>query len=192
MEGNAVDSKPIAVILGSSRKGGNSESLARLAVAPFPESEVDWIDLKNYRINGVIDQRHDPGGFRPQEDDYASVLRRVLDARAIVLATPVYWYALPSRLKAFIDRWSESLRDPVVDFRSSMAGKRLYLIITGAERDTSKFDPVVASVRLTAAYLRMDVRGVLAGSSDRPGDVMDDARLRSMAEAFLLNEPLSY
>src|SRR4051794_32329503 len=99
--GDEVSGKPIAVILGSSRKGGNSERLARRAAVPFPDGEVDWIDLKEYRINGVIDQRHDPGGFRPQEDDYAGILQRVLDARVLVLATPVYWYALPSHVKAF-------------------------------------------------------------------------------------------
>jgi multimeric flavodoxin WrbA len=187
-EGCAVSSTSIAVILGSSRKGGNSERFARLALRSFAESEVDVIDLKEYRINTVIDQRHDPGGFQPQEDDYDLVLRRVLDARVLLLATPVYWYALPSHVKAFIDRWSASLRDPSIHFRRRMMDKRIYLIAVGAEDDKSTFEPLVTSLKLTAAYLGMDFWSSVLVSVDRPGQAVTEDGERARVASLLQGE----
>lgn len=62
----------IAVLYASSRRGGNSERLAKVLVEGM---DVDSIFLTDYRIEPIIDYRHTEQGSYP-EDDYRKLLDR--------------------------------------------------------------------------------------------------------------------
>lgn len=57
----------ILAVFSSSRPGGNSELLAERVLAGVPCTRLC---LRDVRIQPVVDQRHEPAGFSPVDDDY--------------------------------------------------------------------------------------------------------------------------
>lgn len=95
----------IAVIYGSTRPNGNTETLTKQAVRNI---EVDSIYLNDFNINPIEDKRHDEEGFLIVEDDYDAVLSRMMQHDMVIFATPIYWYSMSGQMKNFVDRWMVS------------------------------------------------------------------------------------
>ncbi len=134
--------KKILILSGSPRKGGNSDILcgefARGAAEAGCEVEVIRIAEKNigycracYACRGT--------GVCVIKDDMAEVLQKMIDADAIVLASPVYFYSIDAQLKAVIDRtvarWLE-VRD-----------KEFYYIVTAADGEREAAETTLACFR---------------------------------------------
>jgi hypothetical protein len=69
-----------------------------------------------------------------QPDDFESVVERLLAHDRIVLATPVYWYAMSGRMKTVFDRLSDLLSDRDPDRRGrALAGRQLWALAVGTE-----------------------------------------------------------
>lgn len=69
--------------------------------------------------------RHAEEGFQERNDDYNSIIDRILPHDILIFSTPIYWYSMSGTMKNFIDRWSQTLRDPKYpDFKSKMASKK--------------------------------------------------------------------
>lgn len=112
----------IAVIYGSSRPRGNTELLAERAVEGM---HVERFYLKDARILPVEDKRHTDSGFSKVEDDYSILIQHILMCDTIIFATPIYWYGMSGLMKNFIDRWSQTLRDPQFpDFKKECRRKK--------------------------------------------------------------------
>src|SRR5690606_7561493 len=122
------------------------------------------------------DVRHTDNPVPRIDDDYDALLERVLAAEALLLAAPVYWYAVPGVLKDFLDRWSGSLRDPALRFRERMRGKWVFVATVVSEEDRSVAEPLVRSLWLTCRYMDMRWGGAAVGYGNRPGDVVHDAQ----------------
>ncbi len=104
---------PAIVILGSSRSDGNTRRLLDLVLNDRP---IEVIDLA--RLNfGYYDYQH-----RNAEDDFARLAPKLIEARAIIFATPVYWYAMSAPLKTFIDRLSDLL-EVLKEIGRALAGR---------------------------------------------------------------------
>lgn len=73
------------------------------------------------------------------EDDMAEVLRQLIAADVIVLATPVYFYCMDAQMKIMIDRCLPRYRE--------MVHKKLYFIVTAADPQHSAADETLAGLR---------------------------------------------
>ena len=73
----------------------------------------------------------------PQKDDAAKIIEKMLTADVIVMATPVYFYAMSAQMKTLIDRCCGPYTE--------MKNKEFYFIATAAENDESIMDRVVAN-----------------------------------------------
>ena len=62
-----------------------------------------------------------------QKDDMAEILDKMVDADAIVLSTPVYFYSVDGQMKTFIDR--------TVPKYTKITDKDFYFIMTAADTD---------------------------------------------------------
>ncbi len=176
----------ILVLYGSHRRHGNSEALADRLVEGL---DATRIYLAEKRILPYIDGRHDPNGFPALDDDYEEIIQQVRAHRKLVFATPLYWYSLSSRMKLFVDRWSQSLRDPRFDFKAEMGDKTAYLVVASADRTRLKSLPLVDQFRLTCEYFGMRFGGYVIGTGSRPGDVLQDGR--ALAEIEWLRKDLA-
>lgn len=164
---------------------GNSETLARRAAAALPEGVAqEWVPLAHLQLPPFVDQRHTVGTYPPPEGDAARLLDATLAATDLVFVAPVYWFSVPSPLKAYLDHWSAWLRVPGVDFKARMAGKRLWLVSTSGDR--SKAQPMIDSCRLCAEFLGMRWQGVLWGKGGAPDAVREDAAALAAAERFFV------
>lgn len=134
--------KNILIISSSPRKGGNSDTLCDEFIRGAVESgnKTEKIFLKDYNIGycrgcGVCNGTHKC----VQNDDMAQLLNKMVNADAIVLATPVYFYTLDAQLKTFIDR--------CVPRYTEIRNKDFYYIASAADSDEASLERTVEAIR---------------------------------------------
>ncbi|MEV5309574.1 NAD(P)H-dependent oxidoreductase [Streptomyces sp. NPDC052610] len=179
-------------VLGSARRDGNTELLARRAAEQLPEDvEQRWISLAEHPLPDFEDLRHDGEGDRARvhaEHDGAAALREAtLAATDLVIASPLYWYSASAQTKRYLDHWSAWLRTPGTDFRAGMAGRTLWGV-TALATEAVVAEPLVGTLNNTAAYMGMRFGGVLLGNGSRPGDVLNDTEAMTRAKTFFAQE----
>ena len=121
--------KKILILSGSPRIGGNSDILCDEFMKGAKESgnKVEKINVSAKKIGYCkacyYCQKHN--GECAIKDDMAEILQKIIDADAIVLSSPVYFYSIDAQLKTLIDRtvarWTE------------IKNKELYYIATCAD-----------------------------------------------------------
>ena len=109
-------------ILGSARRGGNTERVLRRLIAGTSCEVVDLTAIRLAPFN--YDQVYD--------DDFAALAARMLEADFVLLATPVYWYSYSAVMKQFIDRFSDFL-SAEKDAGRKLRGKKFALLATGSD-----------------------------------------------------------
>ncbi|GHJ34873.1 flavodoxin family protein [Streptomyces sp. TS71-3] len=179
-------------VLGSSRRDGNTESLARKAAEQLPaEVAQRWIRLADHPLPDYEDRRHDARDHAA-DDSASQLFEATLGATDLVIASPLYWYSLSSTTKRYLDYWSGWLRSPGVDFKAAMAGRTLWgvTVHSHAHREEEVVAPLAGTLELTAAYMGMRFGGVLVGAGNRPGDVLGDPVGLGRAKTFFAREPV--
>lgn len=162
---------------------GNTEWLARQAAHDLPAgTQQTWVHLAHEAIPPFVDVRHSAGTYPAPEGRMAELLEATLSATHLVLVCPVYWFSLPTAVKAYLDHWSGWLRVPGLDFKARMAGKALYLISTGGER--RKAQPSIDAAALCAEFMGMQWGGAVWGKGGAPGAVQSDAEAVAAARAL--------
>ncbi|MGA8942191.1 MAG: flavodoxin family protein [Thermoactinomyces sp.] len=172
-------------VYGSSRNQGNTETLTRIVLKDIPATHLF---LRQYCIKPVTDQRHDPHGFTPVDDDYEKLVEKMIQHDTFIFSTPLYWYGMSGLMKNFIDRWTQSLRDPRYDFKEIMCGKQAYVIITGGEKVRLHALPLIQQFALIFQFMSMDFKGYVLGHGGQPGKILHDEQ--ALADARQLNEEL--
>lgn len=122
--------KRVLIISSTPRVGGNSEILCKEFKRGAEESGnfVYMISLRDMNLHncigcGLCNANDHTSCF--QKDDMEDILQKMIDADIIVLATPVYFYAMSSQMKMFIDRCCAGY--------TKIADKRFYLIATAQD-----------------------------------------------------------
>lgn len=124
-------SKKVLIISSSPRRGGNSDLLCDEFLRGSQEAgnKVEKIFLADKKINycNGCDICSSTGKPCPQKDDAVEVIEKMAGADVLVLATPVYFYAMSAQLKTLIDRCCGRYVE--------MGNKVFYLIASAAEKD---------------------------------------------------------
>ncbi|WP_416973418.1 flavodoxin family protein [Streptomyces sp. 4F14] len=175
-------------LLGSSRRGGNTELLARRAAEQLPEGvEQEWIRLVDRPLPDFADLRHDEGYTTPTDPHERHLLDATLGATDLVIASPLYWYSVSALTKRYLDHWSGWLRLPEADFRATMAGRTLWGISAYAS-SAARAEPLAGTLLHTAAFMRMRFGGVLLGNGTDREDVLKDGEALTRAKSFFSGE----
>ncbi len=101
--------KKVLVLMGSPRKGGNTDMLADAFVkgAEAAGNEVTKLNVGSKKISGCVAcygcQRN--GGTCVVKDDMQEVYEQLQDTDMIVFASPIYYFNLTAQIKAVIDRF---------------------------------------------------------------------------------------
>ncbi len=180
-------SRHFVFVLGSARRGGNAETLARHAAAALPAGTAQtWLALDEHPLPPFADLRHaDAAPWTPAIDGPArTLLEHTLAATDLVIVSPVYWYSLSAATKLYLDHWTAWLRAPGWDFKARMAGKNLWGVTALSDSDLAFAAPLEGTLRLTAGYMQMRWAGLLAGQGNRLGDVRQDPAALARAEQF--------
>ncbi|MBB5518080.1 flavodoxin family protein [Amphiplicatus metriothermophilus] len=163
---------PVAAVLGSARSDGNTRALVD---AVFPRaSAARVIDLNDLAI-GPYDYAH-----RHEADDFLPLLRSLAQARAVVFATPVYWYSMSGRMKTFFDRLTDAT-GPHKPLGRALAGRRAFALVTSASEEAPPgFETPFAE---TARYFAMRWGGMLHVRFGEDRRLAPEAQVRAAAFA---------
>lgn len=120
--------KKLLAILGSPRKGGNSDILAHEVMRGAGEAgyECEAVQLSALKLPPCLACYGCRGnGVCVQKDDGNELLAKAMEADVIVLASPVYFYSVSAQMKIFIDRCLPKYTE--------LSGKRFIFILTAAD-----------------------------------------------------------
>jgi multimeric flavodoxin WrbA len=169
----------ILALIGSPRRGGNTETLVDALLGAAREHESRKVYLYDHEIRPCVDCRscklREPTCVLP--DDMPSIYAAVDDADAIVFATPTYWFGPSGTMKLLLDR----LRPYVASRR--LVGKRAILVAPAGDGPADAA-LLLDMFRRSAAYLGMVWTGeILATAYDR-GDIDRDRTTLQAAAAL--------
>lgn len=154
-------------IVGSPRKGGNTETLVDEALrgACDAGAHAEKIRLSELSIKACLGclECLDRGEC-VQRDDFAALREKMLASQVWLLATPVYFFSPSGQLKTFIDRWISIPRDKT-------EGKRALSIIALEDSTAETARTAIEVLDQTVRERRMEFLGaVVAPGLTNVGD----------------------
>jgi multimeric flavodoxin WrbA len=173
--------KRVLIVAGSPRKDGNSDLLCGELSRGAKDSgnQVETVFLREKRIGYCVacEACVNNGGSCVQKDDMAEILAKMVTSEVIVLATPVYFYAMSGQMKTFIDRNIPRYRE--------MLDKSVYFIITAADTDKAAIDRTVEEFRGYLSCLTgAKEKGIICGTGAwAKGDIRESQAMREAYEA---------
>jgi multimeric flavodoxin WrbA len=179
------DLKKVLVLLGSPRKKGNSALLAERIVkgAKSVGAKVETLFLHGMNIapckSCYACQKPDSKGCSIN-DDMQSVYKKLLEADAWVIASPVYWFTMSAQTKLWMDRCFALPAYAEQPF----AGKRIAIAMTYG--DTDPFDSGCVNALRTFQdayrYAQATIVGMVYGSAVDAGEIKNNDTLMKEAE----------
>lgn len=134
--------KKVLILSGSPRLHGNSDTLCDQFMQGALDAghQVEKIRLSEKKINycqgcGACSQTHKCF----QQDDMTEILDKMVNADVIVMATPVYFYAMDGQMKTLIDR--------TVPRYTEISNKDFYFIIAAADTDKAMMQRTLEGFR---------------------------------------------
>lgn len=166
----------VIALIGSPRKGGNSDILADevLRGARYAGAAVGkvYLDDMNIRPIGEVDDVMSERLDMRDDDDFPQVLEQFLDADIAVLSTPVYWQGVSAQMKCFIDRLSSYFRRPA--YVERFDGKGYLIICTFGREAPTTGDWVIEPMKVSVEVLEGRYLGDLSVSVYRKGRVREE------------------
>jgi multimeric flavodoxin WrbA len=155
----------ILTLQGSPKKNGNTAAaLALFEKNVGGEHEVEHVDVADLTLVGCqacyscMKNPNEPACVT--RDDAIGVLDKILDADAVVYATPLYMWGVAARLRALMERHFCLVSGyGGQDWKSLVEGKKVALLVTCGGPIENNADAVQAVFNRFANYGRCDVVG---------------------------------
>lgn len=163
--------KKILVVLGGGRPAGNTRQLADAFVKGALESghDVELISLNKVQVNGCTGCNACRFGKAcVQKDGFHDIIPKIKGSDLIVFASPLYFWTISSKIKAFIERFyciAEEDPAPPLGRYEKYPVKDSALLMTAADNLFWTFDQAEAYYRHTVVkYMGFhDIGMILAG-----------------------------
>jgi multimeric flavodoxin WrbA len=120
------------------------------------------------------------------DDDMQPLYQKLLDADAVVIGTPIYFWSMSAQMKTFVDRWYALDLDPI---RPRLVNKRLALVCAFADSTVETASGTVFAFRSAADYLGMRFYEPLLVTAGDPGDAAKNTQ--AMLAAFELGKAVA-
>ena len=177
-------------IQGSPRRLGNTDLLLDevLGAAAAGNANVEKIVVRDLRISPCLEIYHcEKMGNCAINDDMQTIYPKLLEARIVILATPVFFYGPSALIKALIDRcqalWARKYRlglPPGHEQRGQGC-----VISVGATGGKKLFDSVLLTARYFFDVLDLDLtQELLVRRVDQAGDVLRQQEAMEQARAM--------
>ncbi len=160
-----TNSKRVLGIVGSPRRGGNTEILvdevlrgAEQAGAQVEKVILSKLDIRPCRGCDACKK----AGKCTQQDDMHALLEQMKRSQVWVLGTPIYWWGPTAQLKAFVDRWYGA---EYGDNRGTVfKGRRVILTIALEDTNERSVRHTVGMFEDILAYLRIEHLATIVAS----------------------------
>ena len=170
----------VLAIYGSPRRKGNTALLLRKAVAGAREAgvEVEEVVLRDLKMSPCLEiYGCTKTGRCAIQDDFQKLYDQILQCQGIILASPIFFYAVSAHTKILMDRcqslWVRKywLSDPPAEPTPS-ARKGLFISV-GATQGKKLFDGALLTVRYYFQALDCELwKSLLYRGLDHEGDVL--------------------
>lgn len=176
----------IVVLVGSMRKGGNTDLLAQAFTEGAEKNNtVDIVSVADCRVNPCIGCNScftREGNHCFQKDDMTEIYEKLRNADMVVIASPVYFYGISAQLKAIIDR----LHTPV---RNEFSVKKLALLLVGAATLPELFDAIKLQYQLVLNFFHLEDAGMVLVRGVK--DIGDIKKTNALEEAYQLGASIN-
>ena len=170
----------IVAIFGSPRRKGNTATLLREAIRGARDSGavVEEVVLRDQKISPCLEiYGCKKAGECAIKDDFQKIRDLILDARGLILASPIFFYSVSAHTKILMDRfqslwvkkyWIEN----VPNNQKSIQRKGLFITV-GATKGQKLFDGALLSIRYFFDTLDMELwKALMYRQLDFEGDVL--------------------
>lgn len=174
-------------ILGSPRIGGNSDILLEEALKGAREvgAETEKVILSKKKISGCFDcKKCNETGICAIKDDMIEIHRKIVESEAIIHSVPVYFWAMTSQMKAYLDRWCAffdakwRIHEAYVHkFKSKGIG----LVTLCGDPDVHTADPIVHSFKTTCQFMGLKWLGLVQASATEKGEIGGNEKMKREA-----------
>ena len=170
----------IVAIYGSPRRKGNTAALLKKAIEGARDSgaAVEEIVLRDLKISPCLEIYGClEAGECAIKDDFQMVRDKILDARGLILASPVFFYTVSAHTKMLMDRF-QSLWVKKYWVEKAPRGQKTHnrkglLISVGATKGKKLFDGILLSVKYFFDVLDMELwKALLYRQLDFQDDVL--------------------
>lgn len=164
-------SKKIVVITGSPRKKENSFAMTEAFIKASKEKghTIKRFDAAMMNIIGcrACETCFKTGKACSFNDDFNVIASAIQEADAVVFSMPVYWYTIPSQIKAVIDKLFSFYHAEI-----DLSGKECAIITCCEENDKAVMDGVRIPIEKSAALLKWKMIGeVMIPAVVNTGDI---------------------
>lgn len=186
---NALMNKPNVIIaLGSPRKKGNTVLLAEECVkgikAAGGSAEILFLQDMNIKPCTACEycKKASAKRFCKLEDDMEAQYRKLMDAAAVVFASPVYWFTMTAQTKLFLDRFYALERKD----GNKLAGKRIGILMAYGGEDAFESGAVNAfrTFQDSFGYIGAEITGIVHGSANKAGEIAGNKAVMTAAKAL--------
>ncbi len=181
----------IVAIYGSPRRNGNTATLLKKAVSGAHDAgaTVNEFVLRDLKISPCLEIY----GCKKQgkcviQDDFQKVIGQILKAHGLIIASPIFFYAVSAHTKALMDRcqslwvkqhWIDKTQRSSRNFR-----RRGIFISVGATQGKKLFDGAILSMRYFMDTLDMKLEKSLCYRGlDFEGDILNHSNYLDEAYA---------
>jgi multimeric flavodoxin WrbA len=193
----SIESMKILAIYGSPRRRGNTSLLLKQAVdgARQAGAEVEEIVLRDLKMAPCLELYGcKKDGRCIIRDDFQTVYDQLLACDALMLASPIFFYALSAHTKILMDRcqslWVKKYWIDKVPFGQGEIKRRGLFLSVGATGGKQLFDGALLSLRYFFDVLDMELwRTLLYRRLDLEGEVLQHPEY--LQEAFQAGKELA-
>ncbi len=174
----------IVIITGSPRQKGNTNHLADRFTAGAEEAghSVYRFDSAHANVHGCIACNHcRMNGDCVLNDDFTSLLPKLLEADMVVFCSPMYYFGFSSQLKAVIDRfYSRTYK--------LTGGKKTALLMAYANNAERDEKPMIEHYKRLADYMEWEDVGMVIAPGMWPAGSVNGTKYAD--EAYQLGKNL--
>ncbi len=186
---NSEKEVKILALFGSPRKKGNSTLLANHIILG---AESQGATVESIRLNG-LNIKPCQGCYMCQEegskgcavdDDMQDIYSKIIEAGALIIASPVYWFTMSAQTKIFMDRCMAMYNENHEE--SQLYGKNIAIAMTYGDKDAfcSGCINALRTFQDVDNYVGAYIVGMVYGSAEEPGEVAANTELIQDAEAL--------
>ncbi len=186
--------KPILIFNGSPRKQGNtavlSKKLAEIIKQYGGKPEIIEIATLNISPCHACEAcMRNKDGMCVQQDDMRPIYGKILDARGLVFAAPIYWFNYSAQLKLIIDRMYALFGMK----GNALKGKAMAAILVygGSDEHNSGAINAINSLKTMFTYLGGIFNEIVHGTAMDIGDVEKDGvliqQVQNLGKLLMLN-----
>ena len=170
----------VVAIYGSPRRKGNTATLLKEAVRGARESgaAVEEVVLRDLKISPCLEiYGCKQAGECAIRDDFQKVRDLILNARGLILASPIFFYSVSSHTKILMDRfqslWVKKYWVDKIPEDHKVINRKGLFIAVGATKGKKLFDGSLLSVKYFFDVLDMELwEALLYRQLDFQGDVL--------------------